>query len=257
MSYILSHSAKETDRLTKQSTLSHFDINKELSGFSFEGFKYHLDVGCGDGRLCSHLKQLHPNMEVFGIDIDKARIETAKSLHSNINFIHGNILNEELPQCFDLITNRLVAHHFNLDGYKSLLSRMYESLKANGEIVIIDMDGAFLNLGTNNSKLLNDIQKLHESFPGDMQIARKIPSLLKEVGFKNIETKITLEHMHGTSKNQEAEQWRERFEIAKDFYLAFFGSESKTNAFFESYLTEFTKEEVPVFYNKFIISAFK
>ena len=255
MSYILEKSIVETERLTDQSKLEPFSLVKEFSGTDFSEKRSHLDLGCGDGGLCHFLSNKYESLVSTGIDIDETRVQVASQNYPNLKFSCTDFLKTELNQKFDLITNRLFAHHFNQHQYFEFLKKMNQSLKLGGEVFIIDMDGAFLNIGTDNVELLSTIEKLHNVFPGDMFMARKIPSLLVKAGFKNIITKISLEKIEGHVKEHEALQWRSRFEIAESFYIHFFGSREKAYQFFEDYINEFLKEETQVFYNKFLISA--
>jgi SAM-dependent methyltransferase len=255
MSYILEKSMAETERLTSQSKLEPFSLFKEFSGVDFSAKKNHLDLGCGDGGLCHFLSNRYDSLSSLGVDIDTTRIIMASQKYPNLEFKCVDFLTKEISKKFDLITNRLFAHHFNQNEYFKFILKMKESLTQDGEVFIIDMDGAFLNIGTDNENLVKTIGELHDFFPGDMQIARKIPSLLEKAGFRDIKTDISLEKIEGQIKEFEAVQWRSRFEIAEKFYTSFFGDKEKAQKFFDEYLFEFLKEKTQVFYNKFIISA--
>jgi hypothetical protein len=101
------------------------------------------------------------------------------------------------------------------------------------------------------------ILKVNESFHGNLFLARMIPSLLKEAGFKNIDWKIDLLDFVGDSRKQEVLQWKERFENSISFYEKIFASNSDARKFFKLYIEEISRDDVPLFYNKFIVRAKK
>lgn len=255
MSYILKHSKQENERLSRQDTLDYLNIEDELRNLKVRSSSRVIDVGCGSGHLCSYLEKNFNNLNVYGIDIDEIRVAQARTNHPEINFDVCDIVQDMPKEKFDYIFNRLFAHHFSIDHYKKILFKFKDLLNPNGVLTIIDIDGAFVNLGTANQKLLNEIDLLKKAFPGDMEIGRKIPDLLLDVGFRNITFEMIPITFSGANRIYEAEQWKDRFRIAEEFYSNVLGGESKANQFFQDYIDEFKKESNPVFYQKFIIQA--
>lgn len=255
MSYILKHSKQENERLSRQDTLDYLNIEEELRNLEVRSSSKVIDVGCGSGYLCSYLEKNFNELSVHGIDVDEIRVAQARMNHSNVSFEVCDILNDSPNEKFDYVFNRLFAHHFNIEQYKKILFKFKDLLRHNGVLTIIDIDGAFVNIGTANQKLLNEIDLLKKAFPGDMEIGRKIPGLLLEVGFHNVTFEMIPIAFSGANRIYEAEQWKDRFRIAEEFYRNVLGGESQASQFFQDYIDEFKKESNPVFYQKFIIQA--
>jgi 2-polyprenyl-3-methyl-5-hydroxy-6-metoxy-1,4-benzoquinol methylase len=98
-----------------------------------------LEVGCGNGWLCSHLSKI-ANSKVTGIDINKTELEQAKRVFDqieNLHFFHGEIVNENTRnQKFDTIIFAASIQHFpSLDEILSLATQLLNPL---GEIHILD-----------------------------------------------------------------------------------------------------------------------
>ena len=95
------------------------------------------------------------------------------------------------------------------------------------------------------------------AFDGNLNVARIIPSLLKSVGFSNVTWRTEIMDFQGESRKLEALQWKGRFENSLEFYIKLLGSEFSARQFFKMYLDEVLNQDVPLFYNKFIIQAEK
>ncbi|MFH1850646.1 MAG: methyltransferase domain-containing protein [archaeon] len=69
-----------------------------------------LDAGCGDGYLCSMLKDRIAS--ISGVDISNSRIDHAKRTFKNIDFKQGSIYRLPYPDAsFDLVTAVEVIEH--------------------------------------------------------------------------------------------------------------------------------------------------
>lgn len=91
-----------------------------------------LDVGCGGGDTLSaignYAREANINIDLYGLDISPVAIEsaTARLAASNLqaNYYQHNILEQPLPQKFDVVLCSLFLHHFNNDYAAQLLARM-------------------------------------------------------------------------------------------------------------------------------------
>ncbi|MCW4019606.1 MAG: HAD-IA family hydrolase, partial [Candidatus Bathyarchaeota archaeon] len=96
--------------------------------------KRHLDFGCGFGTFAKILAEKYPYVEVYGIDVDKEKIETGKRRYSlpNLHLINSN----KIVGKYDSITAIFVLHE--IANIKQTLDALYEHLSKNGTIMIYD-----------------------------------------------------------------------------------------------------------------------
>ena len=253
--YILEHAA-ECERLNQQSEIEQFSIADELKKIKFPEVGNVLDAGCGSGLAARYIKEVFPTLEVEACDSSEARIADAMAEKSEIYYYHADISElDKLGKFYDLILNRYVAHHLNGKLYQKCLHAFYDSLNVQGQVIIIDADGALINIGTTNKKLIKYLDKIKKHFPGDLQQARKIPSMLKSAGFKDIKYDIEVMNFQGSNRIKEIQQYEQRLEFSKDMYIFILGNKSEYLNFKELYLNEI--KDSPLFYNKFIITALK
>ena len=257
MSYILK-AISEGKRLDEQSQMEQFSLESELKDLKLKANARVLDAGCGSGVLCRLLEEKFPTAFINGCDLSSDRLRYAEDHTKNkkTKYFHQDI-SKDFPEKYDCIINRLVGHHLDRSKIREVISNFHSNLNPHGQLVIIDIDGLFLNLGTLSDSLNSKINQVKSAFTGDLNISRYLPSLMHEAGFKNITWRIEAKDFQGESRKLEVQQWRERFENSKDFYINLFGSEFEAKKFFKEYTTEASKETVPLFFNKFIIQGFK
>ncbi len=258
MNYILK-SKTEAQRLTEQSLMESYSLQSELEDLHLSRGTKILDAGCGSGVLCHYLEKKFDGILINGCDIDEESLAFAKSksMSKNSTYFKHDILNSSLPGKYDIIFNRFVGHHLGKQRMQQVLKNFYEALNPGGKVCIIDIDGLMINLATEEDRLLEKIILVKNKFSGNLHQARIIPSLLSKAGFQNINWKISTIDFKGDEKKQEIDQWQSRFESAINFYIDVFGTESEARYFFKDYLTEARKEEIPLFYNKFIVHGTK
>lgn len=71
----------------------------QIADFSFDLLrsipndeKYYLaDLGCAYGNFISKAKELNPNINIDGYDMEQSHLDFIKSRESNINLFHANI----------------------------------------------------------------------------------------------------------------------------------------------------------------------
>lgn len=257
MSYILKN-PQEAQRLNEQSKNPLFDPDQEIKELNIKDATTVLDAGCGSGIFASGLCRHFPAAAVEGCDIDEDQLAFAKSnAQRKISFFKHDLVNQKFPKTYGHIVNRYVAHHFKEESYRKILANFHAALKPSGRLSIIDVDGVLSNIGTANNALLNYLEVFNASFGGDLKIARKIPSFLKELGFSDITWKIVAMDFKKENKAQELDQWRQRIEFGFQAYIDAFGNEFEARKFKKLFLEEIQKETVPVFYNKFFINCKK
>lgn len=253
--YILENQA-EAKRLDAQSEIDQFSIENELKNIKFPQKASLLDAGCGSGLVCRYLKKLFPHFEISGCDSSSQRLDYACQESPNIDFFNADITKlSSMNKSYDIIVNRYVAHHLSTNLYQQVLEEFYLSLNPGGKVIIIDADGALLNIGTLNQELLLFLDTIKNKFQGNLHQARIIPQMLKLAGFNKISYEISTMNFQGESRLKEIAQYQERIEFSKELYQEMLGSENNYYRFKELFIQEL--QESPIFYNKFIIEAYK
>lgn len=104
-----------------------------------ENFASILEVGCGNGWLCSRIAHA-VDAEVTGIDVNSLELEQAKRVFNKVpglRFIHGSVDAETLQdKKFDLILFAASIQYF--PSLPDIIRRSLEHLTLMGEIHIMD-----------------------------------------------------------------------------------------------------------------------
>lgn len=255
MSYVLKNE-NEAKRLDEQSQSESFNVATEIRDIDIPENVKILEVGCGAGSLIGHLNANH-NITAHGCDLQQEHINYCKNkFDSSIHFFQHDIVNQDLDEKYDLIFMRFVAHHLGTTIFKKALINMKKALNENGKIVIIDVDGLLTSVGTTNPYLLESFDKIQKNFQGDLNIGKKIPSILEELGFNDVKFDLRpVVFSEPKSRQEEIGQWKLRFNFAEKSFVKILGSEFEFTKFKKEYLKEIENPNIPFFFNKFIVTA--
>lgn len=254
MNYILENE-QEASRLERQSMSTSYSISKELEGLVLKENSKVLEIGCGAGTLINYLNSQY-EVEAQACDLQPEHIEHCReNSPKNIHFFQHNILTQSLTEKYDYIFMRYVTHHLGAKSFEASLGRIKKALTPAGKVIIIDVDGLMLNLGTLNLELERYFEKINRKFSGDLNMGRKIPTILSSFGFTNIDYSIQTVKFSSHTRDEEKEQWRERMSFAKDSFINILGSELDFKRFQKIFFAELDNEAVPFFLNKFITIA--
>jgi ubiquinone/menaquinone biosynthesis C-methylase UbiE len=102
-----------------------------------------LDLGCGTATLTILIKQLHPDVEVVGLDGDPQVLEIgrAKAAAAGVSLVLDQGLAQSMPypgQSFDRVVSSLVFHHLTTDNKQRALREVFRVLKPGGELHMVD-----------------------------------------------------------------------------------------------------------------------
>ncbi|MBT3642589.1 class I SAM-dependent methyltransferase [archaeon] len=130
-----------------------------------------LDIGCGDGRIISEIKDIPK--EIFGIDFDKKAVEDARerfSGNSKIKIMQGSAFKIDFKsETFDYVLLMMTLVNFSENKLKTL-SEMSRVLKENGSIILsVYSDSAF----NERKKMYEKIEVPIEKIEGTKFIFRK------------------------------------------------------------------------------------
>src|ERR1700685_3126359 len=98
-----------------------------------------LDAGTGRGDIALHCARLHPDWQVYGIDLLDDRVERCRTaaenlaLH-NVSFSRDNLLNLSAVGQYDLITNTDVLEHIEDD--RGAMANLARALAPDGYLLL-------------------------------------------------------------------------------------------------------------------------
>lgn len=99
-----------------------------------------LDFGCGDGNSVVYMKEMFPNVTLYGIDVSEASIEVAKERElENANFQAFD--GEKIPypdNHFDVVFSSMVFHHIAHSRHEDLGKEINRVLKPGGRFVMFE-----------------------------------------------------------------------------------------------------------------------
>ena len=159
-----------------------------------------LDLACGTATLTLLLKQDQLLAEVVGIDGDGKILAIAKkkarSAGLEIQFNEG--MSFDLPyqyESFDRVISSLFFHHLTRENKLKTMGEVERVLKPNGEFHVADWGlpaNRYMKLSSRFIQLLDGFETTADSFAG------KLPVLLTEAGFENVEETRSFNTLFGT-----------------------------------------------------------
>ena len=156
-----------------------------------------LEVGCGGGDLAFDIARIvGPTGRVLGTDIDQTKLDLAASeavAHNltNIAFQPGNIAESAPAGSFDFVHTRFVLTH--LTNPSQALTHIRAALRRGGTVVLEDIDFSGYFCYPDCAALGRYVQLYTETTRRrgvDANIGPRLPSLLAEAGFENIQVNI-------------------------------------------------------------------
>jgi 2-polyprenyl-3-methyl-5-hydroxy-6-metoxy-1,4-benzoquinol methylase len=257
---------EETHRLEEQSRVGFYDIADDIRELALDlgdrSPKHILDAGCGSGVGARELAKKFDQAQVFAVDGSRQRIEqaqlylSAKPVHYFSNDLRTLTHVEGLPK-FDLVFCRYVLQHFSSanqsESVIEVLIQLRQLLSPQGQVYLIDMDGPLFNLFPQTEKLQSYLNRIEAQASFDMQIGRKLPSLLKRAGFRSVEVKAKCLYFSGERLSEEIRLMTDRFEHLVPYFAEVLGSQKDAADFVDLYLDQMSEDGASLFYNQFKI----
>lgn len=106
-----------------------------------------LDLGCGKGDFLKYIKQLDPDLELYGIDL-------ADNDSSEFHFIKGDLFKEDIAMQFDVVCGNAVIEH--VDNPQLFMKKLNNLLLPNGLLFLSTINN--LSLTYKVARLLNALR---------------------------------------------------------------------------------------------------
>ena len=253
--YLIDH-LDEDKRLNFQNTIDVYDLDKELDFFKFNKKDLVLDAGCGNGNVLEKLN-MKGISNIHGIDLSEDRVKQATERFKSLD--HINIMMRSLEQTglaeasYDTILCRYIFEH--VLSPKNVLTELHRILKPDGSLFIINFDDIFFNFHTKNEVFNKQLEIFQNKIPQDLKIGRKIPQLLKENNFKNIEWHAETYFFKGERLMLERENSSMRLEQGRKNLSKFFNNLEEYDTFAKTYLEEMHDDCNVLSMTKYLIRA--
>lgn len=259
MRYVLEHQ-DEAERLEYQATIPQYSIRNETQRLHIKSGSKVLDAGCGTGLLSRYIYDSYSSLTIDAFDYSELRVAEAKKRIKGspykINFFQDNIQQMSLPdKTYDVIVSRYVIEH--LPEPKLAIHEMARLLKPGGMLYIIDLDGIFVNLHSENKRFNELLDKIKAGFKSDLFIGRKLPAYFHEAGLKDIDYDVSAVQFKGKDAELEYSNNLQRCINCHAEFSSILGSKELADEFNTLYMQESVKPENVLFFNKFIVSGIK
>ena len=101
-----------------------------------------VDIGCGNGGFSNYISLFSSKRNVFGIDLSKKRIESAKKSigkRKNVKFVLGDVTKIKQPKadCYLVID---VLHHIDFKNQEKLLKFLAKKMSKNSMLIVKEVD---------------------------------------------------------------------------------------------------------------------
>ncbi len=97
-----------------------------------------LDILCGPGYLLSRIKNIRPDLELTGVDLEPEFIEFAKRQYPTINFVTADARTWMSDGRYDFIFVTGGVHHLPYEDQEAFIKRVSTLLKTEGQAIIAD-----------------------------------------------------------------------------------------------------------------------
>lgn len=155
------------------------------------------DIGCGPGIITEYLaKEVDASGMVVGIEINEKLSNVAKTRNAQYNQVQ--IINNDAchvieieDNYFDFAYARFLLQH--LPDPSKLLTEAKRILKPGGKLIVMDSDDSLFHITPYHKEMalfLSEASKGQDKYGGDRNIGHKIPCMLFDAGYANINTSV-------------------------------------------------------------------
>ncbi len=181
------------------------------------------DIGCGPGKTTHILSEMaQPGGKAVGIDFSEDRINYARMHYGTeqAQFLRRDVLSDPLIDIgtFDFIWVRFLLEYHRSSSRK-IVKKLSDCLNPGGILCLIDLDhNSMSHYGASAAleKALYEIMKELETKRNfDPFAGRKLYSYLYDLGFEDIDTRLSAHHLIFGKLNETDEfNWTQKIEVA-------------------------------------------
>lgn len=151
-----------------------------------------LDLGTGDGRMISMLRQHWPDAAAVGLDLSPALVDAAQQRFADVEEVRveAHDLMQPLPSSlgqFDLVVSALAIHHLPDERKRELFAEVFALLRPSGgfyDLDVVAASTAELHTLSQSAFGFDDRQQDPSDQPARLEDQL---SWLREVGFGNVD----------------------------------------------------------------------
>jgi SAM-dependent methyltransferase len=144
--------------------------------------------------VARHLAQRDPSVRVVGCDRSAQRIARAREAAAgldNVEFRVDDVRWLSFPTgSFDVVICRYVLEHLEPAARRQALAELARCVRPGGALCVVDIDGAFTNVHPALEPLPELIARLRSDDTVDLEVGRKLPSMLLAAGLTAIRTRL-------------------------------------------------------------------
>ncbi len=151
-----------------------------------------LDIGCGTGFVTRALARLPGVVNAVGVDLSPVFLAKARELSAaldNVEFHEADA--RSLPfaaQDFDVVVFHTTLTH--VPEAERALSEAFRALRPGGKVAVCDGDYSTISVANGEwDPLQTCIEAAKAAFIHDLWLTRRMPALLRSVGFCSVQTK--------------------------------------------------------------------
>ena len=145
-----------------------------------------LDLGCGTGTLTIMVKQMHPSVEVTGLDGDPAVLEIARKKLAdrglNITLDQGMAYQLPYPENqFNRVISSMVMHHLSVENKGKTMLEIQRVLTSGGEFHMVDFGMPANAYARITAAVMRNFEDVNDNIQG------RIINYIRSAGFSQVE----------------------------------------------------------------------
>jgi ubiquinone/menaquinone biosynthesis C-methylase UbiE len=222
-----------------------------------------LSVGCGPGVFLRELAEMHPEIEVVGVDMSATRIRAAENRLRdlpNARVCIGNALS--LPfeaNSFDLVFSRFLMEY--VPDNQCAVREMARVCRPGGRLLLQDLDGQLVWHYPEDAELQAATERVLGRLAEtgfDPFVGRKLFSLCLGTGLNDLSVQMDSYHLYaGRIDDKEFAQWQCKLEIALPQVIAALQDEEAAREFSRRFLEYLRRPDTLTYSCLFTVTATK